>query len=187
MSAQKIEKMVHVDPLVHLGDVWLVGHGCRATDSIHRRMLHLLAIFEMLSIDNSHQEHAGRSLLEYIVRRCNRLSSSSFHFEVKHLLISWKTILEPVSPSDTTENQQIRLSKKKLITSKAATQSNINWEQLHKDQLWIAHRHELTRLLFLIREKSFNLIGEFEQTTYVHQLCTTALFNLYTALKTGWT
>lgn len=139
-----------------VGDVCLVGHGCRATDSIHRRMLLLLAIFEILSIDNDHREHAGQSLFEDIVRECNRLSSSYFHFEAKHLLTSWKTILQPDdSPSDTTENQQIRLSKKKLIIIKAAepaaTQSNINWKQfipslelLHNDQLWIDHRHQFT-------------------------------------------
>lgn len=72
MSVQKIESMIHVDPLVHLGDVCLVGHGCRATDSIHRRMLLLLAMFEILSIDNDHQEHAGQSLFEFIVRERER-------------------------------------------------------------------------------------------------------------------
>ena len=35
-------------------------------------------------------------------------------------------------------------------------------------------------------EKSFNQTEQFEQKTYIHQLCTTALLNVYTKLKTGF-
>ncbi|CAF4430074.1 unnamed protein product, partial [Adineta steineri] len=49
--------------------------------------------------------------------------------------------------------------------------------------LLINHRHELIRPLFLILEKSLNQTIDFEQKTYIDQLCTTALLNLYTQLK----
>lgn len=90
---------------------------------------------------------------------------------------------------------QNRLSNKKLIVSKPTEATNpvtppINWksllpslELLHNDQLLINHRHELIRPLFLILEKSLNQTPDFEQKTYIHQLCTTALLNLYTHLK----
>ncbi|CAF4599116.1 unnamed protein product, partial [Rotaria sp. Silwood2] len=66
----------------------------------------------------------------------------------------------------------------------------INWknlipslEILHNDQLLINNRHELIRPIFRMLEKSLNETNEFEQKTYIHQLCTTALLNLYTQLK----
>ncbi|CAF0784428.1 unnamed protein product [Adineta steineri] len=120
---------------------------------------------------------------------------SKFAFDAKHFLTYWKTILEPASQQTNTDSQQNRLSNKKLIISKpteqtTAVNTTINWknllpslELLHNDQLLINHRHELIRPLFLILEKSLNQTIDFEQKTYIDQLCTTALLNLYTQLK----
>ncbi|CAF3430204.1 unnamed protein product [Rotaria sp. Silwood1] len=122
---------------------------------------------------------------------------SKFTFDAKHFLTYWKSILEPDNQENTTNIQQNRLSNKKLITSKInevtstnSTNTTINWknlipslEILHNDQLLINNRHELIRPLFLMLEKSLNQTNEFEQKTYIHQLCTTALLNLYTQLK----
>lgn len=101
-------------------------------------------------------------------------------------------ILEPDSQQTNTDN---RLSHKKLIvaTSTEPVNSTINWrkllpslELLHNDQLKINQRQELIRPLFRILEKSLNQTDEFEQKTYIQQLCTTALLNLYTQLKPGF-
>ena len=95
--------------------------------------------------------------------------------------------------------RQERLSNKKLILSKiheststTLNNTNINWknllpslEFLHNDQLLIDYRHELIHSLFLIIEKSLNEKNEFEQKTYIHQLCVTVLLNVYTQLKSG--
>ncbi len=114
------------------------------------------------------------------------------------MLTYWKTILEPDNQQNNSDSQQNRLSNKKLIISKSnestnSTSPTIHWkkflpslELLHNDQLIIHHRHELIRPIFLILEKSFNQTTEFEQKTYIHQLCTTALLNLYTQLKPGF-
>ena len=79
LFVRQIEEILDGDTLVHPGDVRLVGHGFRETDSIDRRMLLLVATLEILSVDDDHQEHAGQSLFESI--RCasgesDRLSSS---------------------------------------------------------------------------------------------------------------
>lgn len=58
-------------------------------------------------------------------------------------------------------------------------------EILHNDQLIINNRHELIGRIFYMLEKSLNQTEEVEQKTYIHQLCTTALLNLYTQLKPG--
>jgi hypothetical protein len=114
------------------------------------------------------------------------------------LLTYWKTILEPDNQQNISDSQQNRLSNKKLITSKSNESINsinpiINWksllpslELLHNEQLSISNRHELIRPIFLILEKSLNQPNEFEHKTYIHQLCSTALFNLYTKLKPGF-
>ena len=60
-------------------------------------------------------------------------------------------------------------------------------ELLHNEQLIVNHRSELIRPLFHIIEKSLSQNEEFEQKTYIQQLCTTALFNVYTRLKSGLT
>lgn len=81
-----------------------------------------------------------------------------------------------------------------MIIAKPTESSNliINWksllpslELLHNEQLILNHRQELIRPLFHILEKSLNQTEEFEQKTYIHQLCTTALLNVYTKLKSG--
>lgn len=86
------------------------------------------------------------------------------------------------------------MSNKKLIVAKAEESNNVlvNWkalipslELLHNEQLIVNHRSELIRPLFHIIEKSLNQNEEFEQKTYIQQLCTTALFNVYTKLKSG--
>lgn len=123
--------------------------------------------------------------------------SFQFTFNAKHVLTYWKSILEPDAQQNASNTQQNRLSNKKLIVSKPTEPSNtvsttINWksllpslELLHDDQLIIEQRQELIRPLFLILEKSLNQTTDFEQKTYIHQLCTTALLNLYTQLKAG--
>ncbi|CAF1260717.1 unnamed protein product [Adineta ricciae] len=120
---------------------------------------------------------------------------SKFTFNAKHFLTYWKSILEPDVQQNASNTQQNRLSNKKLIVSKPTESSNtisatINWksllpslELLHDDQLIIEQRQDLIRPLFLILEKSLNQTTDFEQKTYIHQLCTTALLNLYTQLK----
>jgi hypothetical protein len=103
-------------------------------------------------------------------------------------LTYWKNILEP-------DHQSTNTDKKKFIISKSTESSNIipNWKELlpslellHNDQLILNHRQELIRPLFQMLEKSLNQIEEFEQKTYIHQLCTTALLNVYTKLKPGF-
>lgn len=88
------------------------------------------------------------------------------------------------------------MSHKKLIVTKTEESSNVvvNWkalipslELLHNEQLIVNHRSELIRPLFHIIEKSLNQTEEFEQKTYIQQLCTTALLNVYTKLKSGLT
>ena len=115
---------------------------------------------------------------------------SKFTFEAKHFLTYWKNILEPDHQQSTNISE-----KKKLIISKPIESPNlvINWkgllpslEILHNDQLILNHRQELIRPLFQILEKSLNQTEEFEQKTYIHQLCTTALLNVYTKLKSGY-
>ncbi|CAF2088985.1 unnamed protein product [Rotaria magnacalcarata] len=122
---------------------------------------------------------------------------SKFNFDAKHFLTYWKTILEPNNQENTSNVQQNRLSNKKLIVSKTNESAptnpiniSISWksliaslELLHNDQLLITNRHELIRPLFVMLEKSLNQTEEFEQKTYIHQLCSTALLNLYTQLK----
>ena len=121
---------------------------------------------------------------------------SQFPFEANHFLTHWKTILEPNSPSTSTVSQQNRLSNKKLIVTKSddspSSPSTINWKQLlpslellHNEQLIIVKRQELIRPLFQILEKSLNQAAESDQKTYIHQLCTTALLNIYTQSKSG--
>ena len=115
-----------------------------------------------------------------------------FNFNSKHFLNYWKLILESNNQQIYTEN---RLLNKKLILSKTDESINfiINWkkllpslELLHNDQLKIDNRQELIRPIFHILEKSLNQTEDFEQKTYIHQLCTTALINIYTQLKPGF-
>ncbi|CAF2622107.1 unnamed protein product [Rotaria sp. Silwood2] len=111
---------------------------------------------------------------------------SKFPFEAKHFLTYWKSILEPDNQENNTNIQQ----NQNEVTSKNLINTMINWknlipslEILHNDQLLINNRHELIRPIFRMLEKSLNETNEFEQKTYIHQLCTTALLNLYTQLK----
>ena len=119
-----------------------------------------------------------------------------FHFDAKHFLNYWKSIF------DRAEKQSIPISNKKLLISKATTPtaadsteaSPINWKQIlpslelfHHDRLAVDHQADLIRPLFSILEKSLAQENdEFEQKTYVQQLAITALLNLYTQLKPGF-
>ena len=81
-----------------------------------------------------------------------------------------------------------------MARTEESSQSLVNWktlvpslELLHNEQLLVNHRSELIRPLFQIMEKSLNQTEDFEQKTYIQQLCTTALLNVYAKLKSGST
>ncbi|CAF0748543.1 unnamed protein product [Didymodactylos carnosus] len=122
-----------------------------------------------------------------------------FHFDAKHLKTFWQNIFDSICLDDSFNSTSLtkKLSNKKLISSNDKNETikengsiiKINWkklipslELLHIDNFHVQNRHELIRPLFTILEKSINEDNS-EQNTYIRQLCTTGLLDVYNRLQ----